>query len=95
MTLALALCASASAPAAPAKGQGKQKASGPYAGVMAKYDLDHNGRINVEEGEAMKKAFEKDPNDPLLKPLDTDKNGMLSDEEIMAIGGKKTKGRIK
>lgn len=95
MTLAVALCAFTSASAAPAKGQGKAKAGGPYAQVFAKYDLDHNGRINVDEGEAMKKDLEKNPSDPILKPLDTNHDGKLSDDEIMAIGGKKAKAKIK
>jgi hypothetical protein len=75
----------AAGPAALAKGKNMKKPSGPPSPVFAQYDADHNGTLNVEEGETVRKAFAKDPNDPLLKPFDTNKDGVLSDAEIMAI----------
>jgi hypothetical protein len=86
----LIVCASvlvtlAAGPAALAKGKNMKKPSGPPSPVFALYDADHNGTLNVEEGATVRKAFAKDPNDPLLKPFDTNKDGVLSDAEIMAI----------
>ena len=83
LVCATALFTLAAAPAPPAKGAKKPKAT-PSA-VFAKYDKDHNGRLNVEEGDAIRKDFAKNPNDPLLKPFDTNHDGTLSDAEIMAI----------
>jgi len=63
----------------------KKTPTGPESAVYAKYDVDHNRKLNVEEGEAVRKDYAKNPNDPLLKPYDTDHDGILSDAEIMAI----------
>lgn len=52
---------------------------------MKKYDLDHNKIINLSEAEAIQKAYKANPQDPLLKQYDIDKNGELSDAEIMKI----------
>jgi len=95
MILAAALIATTAIPAALAKGEGKPKAAGSHAAIFAKYDLDHNGTINVAEGEAMKHDFAKDPSDAILKPLDTNHDGLLTDDEIMAIEPKKGKGKKK
>jgi phosphate/sulfate permease len=83
---ATALLTFAAAPAALAKGKNDNKnPKGPPSAVYVKYDADHNGVLNVEEGETVRKDFAKNPNDPLLKPFDTNKDAVLSDAEIMAI----------
>lgn len=67
-----------------------QKAQGPKARLMAKYDLNKNGVIDGDEIAALRKDFAADPTGE-LKRFDTDKDGKLSDEEIAAIkapGGK-------
>jgi hypothetical protein len=85
LVCASALLTLAAGPAALAKGKNMKKPSGPPSAVFAKYDSDHNGNLNVDEGNDLRKDFAKDPNDPLLKPFDTNKDGTLSDAEIMAI----------
>ena len=83
---ASALLTLAAGPVALAKGKNNnKKPSGPPSAVYAKYDADHNGVLNVEESAALRKDFAKTPDDPLLKPFDTNKDGALSDAEIMAI----------
>ena len=82
MTTLLAIAAS---PAVAANGKDKKRPAGPPSAVYAKYDLDHNRKLNVEEGEAIRKDYAKTPNDPLLKPYDTNHDGVMSDAEIMAI----------
>jgi len=80
-----ALLAFTASSAAPANDKYNKKPKGPASAVYAKYDLDHNGKLNVEEGDAIRRDFAKNPDDPLLKPFDTDHDGTLSDAEIMAI----------
>lgn len=46
--------------------------------LLARFDRDHNGSLDTQESERVKKAF------AALKSLDTDKNGELSDSEIGA-----------
>jgi len=82
MTALLAIAASS---AVAANSKNNKKPTGPPSAVYAKYDVDHNGKLNVEEGESVRKAYAKNPNDPLLKPFDKDHDGILSDAEIMAI----------
>ena len=85
---AIALLTLAAGPTALAKGNNKninKKPAGPPSEVYVKYDADHNGKLNVEEGDTVRRDFAKTPNDPLLKPFDTNKDGALSDAEIMAI----------
>lgn len=53
--------------------------------IFAKYDLDHNGNLDVSESEALRSAYVKNPADPLLKPFDTDSDAKMSDQEIMKI----------
>lgn len=89
IALATAMLVLAAAASAPAAGKNPQKPAAADAGVMAKYDADHNGNINVEEGNAIRSAFAKDPANPMLKPFDTNGDGALSDEEIMKIARKK------
>jgi len=92
ITTALIACvACPAAIAAPKKGKAqapkepKLPPSAESAKVFAKYDLDHNGILNVDEAEAIVRDFRLNPNDPILKPFDTDHDGKLSDKEIMAI----------
>lgn len=86
MTTLLAITVSC---AAPANDKYNKRPKGPASAVYAKYDLDHNCKLNVEEADAIRKDFAKTPNDPLLKPFDTDQDGSLSDAEIMAIPASK------
>jgi len=92
LAITVTLIACAAGPVAMAKGKQPPKPKDPKlppsaesAQVFAKYDTDHNGILNVEEGEAIARAFRQNPNDPMLKPFDTDHDGKLSDKEIMAI----------
>lgn len=69
-----------------------QKAQGPKAKIMAKYDTDKNGKIDGDEVAAVRKAFEADKTGELAR-FDTDKDGKLSDEEIAKMApGSGTKG---
>ena len=59
--------------------------------VLAEYDKNNNGIIDGDEVDAVKKAYEADPNGP-LKRFDTNADGKLDDTEIAAIhAGKKGK----
>ncbi len=58
-----------------------QKAQGPKAKLMAKYDLNKNGVIDGDEIAAVRKDFAAEPAGD-LKRFDTDKDGKLSDVEI-------------
>ena len=60
------------------------KASGPKAKFFAKYDKNHNGVIDAEEKEAIRKDFAADPEGD-LKRFDKNNDGKLDDEEIAAI----------
>lgn len=89
IAISVSLIVGAAGPAAMARGKApkdpKLPRSAESAQVFAKYDLDHNGVLNVEEAAAIASAFRQNPNDPMLKPFDTDHDGKLSDKEIMAI----------
>ncbi|MEY2878148.1 MAG: hypothetical protein RLZZ15_528 [Verrucomicrobiota bacterium] len=65
-----------------AKGNRKKQPDDP---VLTKYDANKNGKIDADEADTLKKAFEADPKGELAK-LDTNHDGKLSDEEIAAIG---------
>ena len=54
------------------------KASGPKAQLMSKYDLNHNGVIDGEEIAAVRKDFAADPKGA-LKRFDTNSDGTLDD----------------
>ncbi len=88
MLPAAALITFAASPVSLAKEPAKPNAPLPHPEVYAKYDTDHNHIINVAEGDTMKSDFASNPNDPLLKPLDTNHDGKLDDKEIMAIAAK-------
>ena len=57
------------------------KAEGPKAKAMAKYDLNHDGKLDDTEIAAIQKAFAADPKGDLVH-FDTDKDGKLSADEI-------------
>lgn len=74
------------APKAPAKPPVKAPAKPPgQAEILKKYDLDHSKSLNVTEARTIQDAFAANPQDPLLKKFDTDKNGKISDAEVMKI----------
>jgi hypothetical protein len=60
------------------------KASGPKAKFFAKYDKNHNGIIDEDEKDAIRKDYAANP-DGDLKRFDKNKDGKLDDEEIAAI----------
>lgn len=75
-------------PKAPAQGKPQAKPpapSGGASGFMAKYDLDKNKIINVDETIKIREAYRDNPQDPMLKQYDTNKDSTLSDAEIMKI----------
>ncbi len=75
-------------PKAPAKPKPQAKPQAQPAGLaefLGKYDLDKNKLINVDEAMAIQSAYKSNPQDPMLKKYDTDKNSELSDAEIMKI----------
>lgn len=79
------------APPAKPKPQAKpQPQSGDTAAFMAKYDLDKNKILNVDESRMIQEAYRDKPQDPMLKKYDTNNDGKLSDEEIMKISPPKT-----
>jgi hypothetical protein len=49
--------------------------------VLGRFDKNHNGVLDPDEKEALKKEFATDAS---LKVLDTDNDGKLSDDEINA-----------
>jgi hypothetical protein len=74
------------------------KADGPKAKLIAKYDLNKNGKLDPDEIAALRKDFAADPKGELAR-FDTNHDGKLSDEEIAAIapgaGKKKSGGKKK
>ena len=78
------------APTATFAAKGKKKDKGGTVDVLGKYDTNHNGVIDGDEKDALKKAFETDA---ALKSLDLNGDGKLDDGEIAAIkaAGKKKK----
>jgi Ca2+-binding EF-hand superfamily protein len=68
------------------------KADGPKARFFAKYDKNHNGVIDEDEKEAIRKDYAANP-DGDLKRFDTNKDGKLDDGEIAAIKPPTGKGK--
>jgi Ca2+-binding EF-hand superfamily protein len=68
------------------------KADGPKARFFAKYDKNHNGVIDEDEKEAIRKDYAANP-DGDLKRFDTNKDGKLDDAEIAAIKPPTGKGK--
>jgi Ca2+-binding EF-hand superfamily protein len=77
-----------------AKDPEKKAAKKAVKAVLAEYDKNNNGIIDGEEVDAVRKAYEADPNGP-LKRFDLNSDGKLDDTEIAAIHlgkhGKKNK----
>jgi hypothetical protein len=68
------------------------KTEGPKAKAMAKYDLDHDGKLSEAEAAALQKDFNAAPTGDLAR-FDLDKDGKLSAEELAKIvpgSGKKS-----
>ncbi|SDS00639.1 hypothetical protein [Opitutus sp. GAS368] len=57
------------------------KAEGPKAKIMAKYDLDHDGKLSADEIATIRKDFAAAPTGELAR-FDTNKDGKPSDDEI-------------
>jgi len=73
---------------APAEaGKGKKKKGGSEA--LTKYDTDANGKIDGKEVDAVRAAFTA--KEAAAVALDSNSDGVLSDEEIAAAGGKQRK----
>jgi len=73
-----------------------QAAAGPKAKLLAKYDLNNDGKLDADEMAAIRKDFAANPEGE-LKRFDKNHDGKLSDEEIAAMipgstkkGGKKS-----
>jgi Ca2+-binding EF-hand superfamily protein len=64
--------------------EAKSKGSGPKAKFFENYDKNHNGIIDANEKEAIRKDYAEKP-DGDLKRFDTNKDGKLDDEEIAAV----------
>ena len=90
----LALAVPASVHAGGGKNPDKKAAKKAIKDLMAQYDKNNNGIIDGDEIDAVKKAYEADPNG-VLKQFDTNADGKLDDTEIAAIhagnGKKKNK----
>jgi Ca2+-binding EF-hand superfamily protein len=67
----------------PPTGKGKAGSAG-VTEFFAKYDKNHNGVIDADEKEAIRKDYTANPDGP-LKKFDKNKDGKLDDEEIAAI----------
>jgi hypothetical protein len=80
--LALAVFAAPSAAFAGKKNKKKDDAPEGPSAVMKKYDKNGNGTLEDTEKEAIRAAFEKDPD---LKVYDKNGDGKLDDAEIAAI----------
>ena len=57
------------------------KSEGPKARTMAKYDLDHDGKLSETEIAAIQQDFTAAPSGELAR-FDADKDGKLSSDEI-------------
>jgi len=71
------------------------KEDGPKAKLMAKYDLNKNGKLDPDEVAAIRKDFAANPTGELAR-FDKDHDGKLSDEEIASMvpgSGKKSGGK--
>lgn len=55
------------------------------AAFLKRFDLDNNKIINVDESMAIQEAYRSNPEDPMLKKYDKNKDSQLSDVEIMQV----------
>src|SRR5436190_4302308 len=62
----------------------KSRGAGPKAKFFENYDKNHNGIIDADEKEAIRKDYAAKP-DGDIKRFDTNKDGKLDDEEIAAV----------
>lgn len=101
-TAALVAVAHAQAPEGPKgpKGHRKGPHGGPPPEIVAKFDLDGDGKLNKEERkaahEAMKehrRAKKQEHRQKMLEQFDTDGDGKLSEEERKAARESRGKGR--
>ncbi len=60
------------------------KADGPKARFFEKYDKNHNGKIDEDEKDAIRKDYAANPEGE-LKRFDKNHDGKLDDDEIAAI----------
>ena len=60
------------------------KASAAISYFIAKYDKNHNGVIDADEKDAIRKDYAANPDGP-LKKFDKNRDGKLDDEELAAI----------
>ena len=72
------------------------KADDPKAKLAAKYDLNHNGKLDPDEIAAIQKDFAANPKGDLAR-FDTNHDGKLDDTEIAAMmpGSGKKSGKKK
>ena len=68
------------------------KADGPKAKFFAKYDKNHNGVIDEDEKDAVRKDYAASP-DGDLRRFDKNRDGKLDDQEIAAIKPPTGKGK--
>lgn len=68
------------------------KADGVRPKTLAKYDTNHNGKLDVDEYAAVRTEFAKSPKGELAK-LDTNHDGTLSDDELAAAMNGARKGK--
>jgi Ca2+-binding EF-hand superfamily protein len=68
------------------------KADGPKAKFFAKYDKNHNGVIDADEKDAIRKDYAANPTGD-LKRFDKNNDGKLDDEELAAIKPPTGKGK--
>lgn len=73
------------APAVMAEDKPKPPAADKPKSAFEKYDADHNKKLNVTEGAMLQSDYNSNPNDPMLKAVDTNHDGVISDQEVMAL----------
>jgi hypothetical protein len=84
-SIASLLVVFAAAPHVLAEEKKAKPSASPRSQVMSKYDVDHNGNLDVTESMNLGSAYKQNPEDPMLKPFDTNADKVLSDQEIMKI----------
>lgn len=64
--------------------EGPKGYGGPPPEIVAKFDLDGDGKLNQEERKAARKAMHEHHRQKMLEKFDTDGDGKLSEEERKA-----------